>query len=533
MKRRPAASQRGRPARSAGKGGTGDLFVVVAMAIVSVALSTALHLQMGVEINLAFAIGAVFYGLVLCSHVVKRRRGKPARTTLRDEDQDPSFEAFEAVHDRLSQEAGPPPMPGGSRSLELEHGGAHRPRLKVAQVSLPPLAPHVDAGAAPAARSQQRPAAQPAAPSLSVPAAAKPFEPQALPKVPPPPPASQTGGQDGSSLDMDVERIQALVKKLASEVGDTPAKPAKARPPRLPAEAAVDASVGALRQTVDGMRAASKSPPPAPPKPGSKGAPPPLSKAQSKIAAVADSLVAGRVDVELEPIISLVDQHNSHYEVAVSVHGANGERLVDNAGFDGLKGTGLLPLFDGARLNRSVSIAQRLQERSKKGRVFSSYNGESLTNPSFMSDARSALKDRPGIGAQLVFGFQQGGIDVFTSSDWAAIAELRQLHAVFSIEQMSHLDIDLKQLVSSGFMFSKVPCARFLEGLRFGGRPVQGKELVKYITGAGMTLIIDQIDNEQQVQALAHCGVQLGQGKVFGGRRAVKLAATPKAGHAA
>ena len=56
---------------------------------------------------------------------------------------------------------------------------------------------------------------------------------------------------------------------------------------------------------------------------------------------------------------------------------------------------------------------------------------------------------------------------------------------------------------------------------------------MKYITGAGMTLIIDQIDNEQQVQALAHCGVQLGQGKVFGGRRAVKLAATPKAGHAA
>lgn len=523
MKRRPAASQRGRPARSAGKGGTGDLFVVVAMAIVSVALSTALHLQMGVEINLAFAIGAVFYGLVLCSHVVKRRRARSARTTLRD--QDPSFEAFEAVHDRLSQEAGPPPMPANPRALELELGGAHRPRLKVAQVSLPPLAAHGDAAAAPSARPSQRPA-QPA-PSLSV----KPFEPQALPKAPPP--APRTGGQDGSSLDMDVERIQALVKKLASEVSDTPAKQSKARPPRLPAEAAVDASVGALRQTVDGMRAASKTPPPAPPKPGSKGAPPPLSKAQSRIAAVADSLVAGRVDVELEPIISLVDQHNSHYEVAVNVHGADGERLVENAGFDGLRGTGLLPLFDGARLNRSVSIAQRLQERSKKGRVFSSYNGESLTNPSFMSDARSALKDRPGIGAQLVFGFQQGGIDVFTSSDWAAIAELRQLHAVFSIEQMSHLDIDLKQLVSSGFLFSKVPCARFLEGLRFGGRPVQGKELVKYITGAGMTLIIDQIDNEQQVQALAHCGVQLGQGKVFGGRRAVKLAATPKAGHAA
>lgn len=528
MKRRQSASQRGRPAR---QGGKGDLFVVVAMALVSVALSTALHLQMGVEINTAFAIGAVFYGLLLCSHIMNRR-SKPARATGRG--QDPSFEPFEALHDRLSHEAGPPPVPSRGRAAELGTGGAHRPRLKVAQVSLPPLATHGGPAATPQRPPQKPVVGQAGGPSLSEPPAAKPFEPKPLGKTPPPPPGSQSASQDGNALDMDVERIQALVKKLAAEVSDSAApQQAKQRPPRLPAEVAVEASVSALRQTVDGMRAATGTPPPAPPRRGSKAAPPPLSKTQSRIAAVADSLVAGRVDVELEPIISLVDQHNSHYEVAVNVHGADGERLVENSGFDGLKGTGLLPLFDGARLNRSVSIAQRLQERSKKGRVFSSYNGESLTNPSFMADAQSALKDRPGIGAQLVFGFQQGGIDVFSSSEWAAISNLRQLHAVFAIEQMAHLDIDLKQLVSAGFLYAKVPCARFLEGLRFGGRPVHGNELVRYITGAGMTLIVDQIDSEQQVQGLAQWGVQLGQGKVFGGRRAVKLAATPKAGNAA
>jgi EAL domain-containing protein (putative c-di-GMP-specific phosphodiesterase class I) len=47
-----------------------------------------------------------------------------------------------------------------------------------------------------------------------------------------------------------------------------------------------------------------------------------------------------------------------------------------------------------------------------------------------------------------------------------------------------------------------------------------------------MALIVDHIDSEQQLQRLGQFGVQLGQGKVFGGRRAVKLGAT-KSSHAA
>lgn len=527
--KRKAVPSRQRGDASPGRGRrTGDVFVVLAMGIVVLALATALNLQFGVDLNVAVAISTVLYAGLLAVHAVMRRKSRhPVRRKRA-----PDFESFGDLHDRLSTHV-PPPMPGERALSQLEVPPSMRPRAKVAQVSLPPLG---DAGgqshAPPAATGPMRPGAP------------RGFQPAPVPELSGGPRLQDPGMDSGNSLELDVERIQALVKKLANEINAADEAADDVAPvrrlPRLPADVALDASVGALRQAADGMKATATPPPLAPmrspaghsPQAPVRAAPPPLSPQQAHVAAVADSLVAGRVEVELEPILSLVDQRTSHYEVSVNVQGTAGERLVQNDGFAGLHGTGLLPLFDSARLNRSVSIAQRLQEKGKKGRIFSSYSGESLTNPSFLSDARAALQERGNIGTQLVIGFQQATVRAFTSSEWAAIAELRQMHVVFGIDRLGHLDVDLKQLVTAGFAFARVESGQFLSGLRFGGRPVGGSELVRYITGAGMSLIVDQIDSEQQLQRLGQFGVQLGQGKVFGGRRAVKLGAT-KSSHAA
>jgi cyclic-di-GMP phosphodiesterase TipF (flagellum assembly factor) len=541
MKRRPGLPRQRAETRRRKGGGAVDLFVVLAMGVVVFALSTALNLQFGVDINVAMAAGTVLYAALLGLHALRRRR-QPGQTARRAA-ASPDFESFSDVHDRLAVHV-PPPVPLDRALSQLEVPSSMRPRAKVAQVSLPPLGEHTaqkpSGGPGGAPRQNTGPVTAPGQLGGGHPSA---FGHPGAPSARSGPPAlpesalhAQPGG--GNSLESDVERIQALVKKLANEINaaDEAAEDVS-RPPRLPmSDAAANASVGALRQAAEGMKSAAAPPPLGAMRPGAgpqqpfpasqRPAPPPLSPAQAHIAAVADSLVAGRVEVELEPVLSLVDQQTTHYEVSVNVHGANGERLVENDGPAGLQGTGLLPLFDSARLSRSVSIAQRLQERGKKGRILSTYCSESLTNPSFLADVRSALHERAGIGAQLVIGFSQSELHGFSSSEWSAIAELRQMHVVFSLDRLTHLDLDLKHLVTLGFAFARVEGNLFLSGLRFGGRPVTGNELARYITGSGMTLVVTQIDNELQLQRLGQVGVQLGQGRVFGGRRTVKLSAT-------
>lgn len=528
MKRRSTPpSQRAKPGSSAWR--AADLFVVIAMGIFVFALATAANLQFGLNINVAIALGAVLYAALLFRHA-RRLRKQDARLRR---DVSPSFEGFEAVHDRLS---GLAPAPGLTPrpAVGLEAPAAMRPRAKVAQVSLPPLSEH-----APVAPRRQ---ASPVAPARGAAPAGRPVAPAApAAKGPPPLPASMqanASASGASSLEADVERIQSMVKKLANEINaadelnEGKQGPIYGRPPRLSVDTATDATVGALRQTADGMRAGSAGASDLGTLLRANAAPPPIGQSQSYIATVADSLVAGRVEVELEPILSLVDQRTSHYEVSINVLGAGGDRLVENSDFERLQGSGLLPLFDGARMNRSVTIAQRLLERGKHGRVFSAYSVESLTNPSFLTEVRNALHERGHISAQLVFGFPQADIRAFTPAEWSAVSELRQMQVVFGIDHMTHLDLDLKQLVSSGFVFARIDATQFLSGLRFAGGTAVGTDLVRYVTGAGMTLIVDNIMSEQQLLRLGQSGVQLGQGRVFGGRRPVKLT-TGKANHAA
>jgi cyclic-di-GMP phosphodiesterase TipF (flagellum assembly factor) len=487
----------------------GDVFVVMAMGIVVLACTTALNLQFGIDLNTAVAIGTVAYAILLGLHALRNRRAEPS--IRRDEA--PAFEAFDRVHERLAGAREPQRAPIDASLSHLApppRGGG-----RVAQVALPPLVPHsaTNRAASPAHLPQAAAAPQPYQPAPVSDLAAGAIAPPAM------------GAGD---LESDVERIQALVKKLADEI--SAADEVAERAPRIYAraprsEAAVNASVQALRETASGMRTANTPPRRrAPQLPvADQATPPPLGQTQSQIAAVADSLVAGRVEVELEPILSLVDQRTSHYEVSVNVLAVDGRRLVENGDFAGLHATGLLPLFDSARLNRSVSVVQRLQDKGKKGRVFSAYSSECLTSPSFLSDARSALQERGATATQLVIGLRQSDVRGFSASEWSAIAELRQLHVVFSLDRMTDLDVDLKRLVAAGFAFARVDGTQCITGLRFGGRPVAGGELMRYLTGAGLTVVADNIDSEALLQRLGAAGVQLGQGRVFGGRRAVKV----------
>ncbi len=504
---RTKSSERARPA--------GDVFVVIAMGIVVLACSTALNLQFGVDLNTAVAAGTVAYAALLGLHALRNRRSRPLSR------HEPMFEGFDSVHDRLAEAQPVPRRQDGEDGLSQLGPTPVKAGPRVAQVALPPLTPHAGA-------MRHSPPAVSRAPVAG--AGPQPYQPAQLSDLAkgsaPPPTLPAVGSGD---LETDVERIQALVKKLADEI--SAADEAAERTPRIYARgprsaAAVNTSVEALRETASGMRAANtpprrRAPPPLPV--ADQAMPPPLGQSQSQISAVADSLVAGRVEVELEPILSLLDQRTSHYEVSVNVLSGDGRRLVENGDFASLHATGLLPLFDSARLNRSVSVVQRLQDKGKKGRVFSAYSVECLTSPSFLSDARSALQERGSIATQLVIGLRQSDVRAFSSSEWSAIAELRQLHVVFALDRMSDLDVDLKRLVAAGFAFARVDGTQCVTGLRFGGRPVAGSELVRYLTGAGLTVVAENVDSEALLQRLGAAGVQLGQGRVFGGRRAVKV----------
>jgi cyclic-di-GMP phosphodiesterase TipF (flagellum assembly factor) len=441
---------------------------------------------------------------------------------------------------RAPERAAPPPLPAAVAALAVPAGAppAREPsgpppqddlqdlwsfRPAQAELDLPPfVSGHVT--------RQAQPAAAPA------------------PAVPPPAPRR-------APREQDVEVIQDAIKRLLEEVNAAErhenaaaaAQPARNVPPmpqaqaQAPApEAAIDRSVDALRMTADSMRTAfgqRETPMQAEPQAprAAPGGPPPLppfvrgvasaraaSPADARARLMSDAISAGRIDVLLEPILGLEDRQTRHYEVTVRLRDSDGRPLEVTPGGPDLRGTGLLPLFDGVRITRTAAVARRLEERGKGGSVFSAFSGESVADEHFLGELAETLHQRASLASQLVLSFTQQDVRGFSTPEWDSLADMRALGFRFALSAITDLDMDCEALAEQGFAFVKLDASVFLDGLRAPSGHIPSSDVCRHLARHGLTLVVERIEDEQQLARVFGFGVLLGQGQFFGGARPVR-----------
>jgi cyclic-di-GMP phosphodiesterase TipF (flagellum assembly factor) len=377
------------------------------------------------------------------------------------------------------------------------------------------------------------------------------------PKATPPP---LPGVRTGAPREADVEVIQDAIKRLLEEVNAAEQQEARngapqranrapAMPPPLPgtaslsADAAIDRSVDALRMTADTMRGAFGQREASPrgaeqplaaqqPSPQQHPLPPfvrggqqpgrPVHPADARARLMADAISAGRIDVALEPILGLEDQQTRHYEVSVRLRDADGNPLDVTANGPDLRGTGLLPLFDGVRIARTAAVARRLEERGKAGSVFSAFSGESVADEHFLGELAETLHQRGGLVAQLVLSFTQTDVRAFSTPEWDSLADMRALGFRFAISALTDLDMDFEALAEQGFAFVKLDASVFLEGLPAPSGRLPSSDVCRHLAMHGLTLVVEHIDDQDKLARVFGFGVLLGQGQLFGGARPVR-----------
>jgi len=357
----------------------------------------------------------------------------------------------------------------------------------------------------------------------------------------------------------DVEVIQDAIKRLLEEVNAAEQSRAQstagAVPPPLPPQGAVNGtpdtsierSIEALRMMAGTMRAATGHPPaqvaaPAqvprtaaaphqqqqPLPPFVRGAAPApqqqraAAPADARARLMADAISAGRIDVSLEPILGLEDQQTRHYEVSIRLRDADGNPLDITPDGPDLRGTGLLPLFDGVRVTRTAAVARRLEDRGKAGSVFSAFSGESVADEHFLGELAETLHLRASLASQLVLSFSQSDVRGFSTPEWDSLADMRALGFRFALSAVTDLDMDFEALAEQGFVFVKLDASVFLEGLPAPSGRIPSADVCRHLAQHGMTLVIDHIDDDDKLARVFGFGVLLGQGQLFGGPRPVR-----------
>lgn len=242
-----------------------------------------------------------------------------------------------------------------------------------------------------------------------------------------------------------------------------------------------------------------------------------------RAALIGKALSEGRLEVHLQPIVSLPQRRTCGYEALARLRLDENTLLLPHEFIETVETRGFGPTLDALVLTRALAIARHLG--SKDGGIFVSCNFSHATWSS--SRALAALtrildKYRDHT-AHLVIEMPQA---VFRELDPTSLGLLGAMSANgvrFALDQLVDLRLDPRALFDRGIRYVKAPAA-LLQGHRDGRiqSDIAAGDLATLLARVSVTLVADQVEDNPAAADMIELGATMGQGLAFSPPRPVK-----------
>lgn len=234
------------------------------------------------------------------------------------------------------------------------------------------------------------------------------------------------------------------------------------------------------------------------------------------------SLIENRVDLHLQPVVSLPQRKLRFYEALSRLRTPEGALIMPAQYLKVAEAAGLMSTVDNLLLFRCVQFIRRLSARHRETGVFCNISAHSLRDAAFFPQFIDFMRAHRDLRDQIVFEFPQSAFAALTAEDEANLKELSKLGFAFSMDQVTSLSFNPETLRLAGVRFVKVPGRLLLNPdaeVAGGIRPEDFREL---LARQGIALIGERIETERQVVDLLDFAIDYGQGYLFGEPRPLK-----------
>lgn len=247
--------------------------------------------------------------------------------------------------------------------------------------------------------------------------------------------------------------------------------------------------------------------------------------------AVKDALQEGRVDLHLQPVVSLPQRRVSFYEGFTRLRRPDGTLILPAAFLDAARRANLMGVLDNMMLYRSVEVVRRLAARDRRVGVFCNVSSNSLEDPHFFPFFLNHMEKNRDLAGALIFEIRADRFLNRSPAMRAAMDRLTALGFRFSIDHAQSLAFDLPDLQAAGVRFVKINGGEMIDQLRDprGPRPsssinraITGEEVSAVCSRYGVTLIAEKIEEEVSVVEILEFAIPYGQGHIFGAPRPIK-----------
>lgn len=237
---------------------------------------------------------------------------------------------------------------------------------------------------------------------------------------------------------------------------------------------------------------------------------------------ITSALNANRVELFLQPIVSLPQRQVKYYEAYTRLRNSNGDSIEAKSFLPEAIRSGQIARIDNLLLFRSVQVIRKLMSRNRNAILFCNISAVSLSDETFFPGFLEFVRANQEFSSALVFEFSQSDIAQMSAVELESLASLYESGFRFSIDQIDDMKMDFKSLAERGFRYGKLN-ADYLIGRREANHGhIHPSDFGDLLHRYGMELITDHVEMESQVLELLDFDVKLAQGNLFSPPRPVR-----------
>jgi cyclic-di-GMP phosphodiesterase TipF (flagellum assembly factor) len=285
----------------------------------------------------------------------------------------------------------------------------------------------------------------------------------------------------------ELKVLESLMREFAGKISE------RARPAPLPAPTV---SAGAYVASID-----------------SRG---------SLLETIRSSLTQNRIDLYLQPIVSLPQRKLRYYEALSRLRSEDGTVIMPSQYIGVAASAGLMCVVDNLLLFRCVQVMRRLTQKNKEIGLFCNISGETLRDGEFFPQFLDYMQANKDLAGQIIFEFHQDAVLRGGEVAQANLARLSALGFQLSMDHVQTLAMDFARLRAIGFRHLKVRAATIARGLADAGVPVAAEDFTRLLARHGLGIIAEHVEDEKTVVQLLDYAVDFAQGFLFGEPRAVR-----------
>jgi cyclic-di-GMP phosphodiesterase TipF (flagellum assembly factor) len=252
---------------------------------------------------------------------------------------------------------------------------------------------------------------------------------------------------------------------------------------------------------------------------------------------VREALAENRVDLYLQPVVSLPQRRTVFYESFSRLRDETGRVMMPAEYLAVAEPEGLVAAIDNLLLFRCVQIVRRLAKQDRKIGIFCNVSLASLSDEVFFPQFLEFLQANKDLAGALIFEMGQAAFDQRGPVEARHMARLADLGFRFSLDKVYDLDLDFQDLARADVKFVKVGAQFLLEQIvEADGQVIlrslpdlQAADFAALTRRYGLEIIAEKVESEREIVDVLELDIGYGQGHLFGEPRAIRDAVLAEA----